>query len=203
MRQGENISEVTAAQSAVQAHQHLIISTTCRSLGIPPTWDSQANASNATAGGCNDEEVVESQEAHARLEAALHSLGHSGTTLCSTASNARPTVLDYHYAYEHGEDFVQMRLRLQQWSKSLTRTGVACPYLCLHSGNGAQYSSVSLLQCVTGMQSICRVLLVGTPCTAGSDTASDSHWLAHTCACLCTAPTLSVPTAQRSSIQPP
>jgi hypothetical protein len=66
-----------------------------RSLGIPPTWESQADEL--------DEQVVESQEAHARLEAALHSLGHSGTTLCSTASNARPTVLDYHYAYEHGE----------------------------------------------------------------------------------------------------
>ncbi|KAF6263351.1 amidase signature domain-containing protein [Scenedesmus sp. NREL 46B-D3] len=86
-----------------------------RSLGIPPTWDSRPEESDATPARISsthssdellsdskDEQVVPSQEVHTRLEAALHSLGHSGTTLCSTASNARPTVLDYHYAYEQG-----------------------------------------------------------------------------------------------------
>ncbi|WIA22970.1 hypothetical protein OEZ85_001331 [Tetradesmus obliquus] len=86
-----------------------------RSLGIPPAFDVQPQECDATptrpcSKCCSDEQlsdskqeqVVDSPDAHATLEAALHSLGHSGTTLCSTASNARPTVLDYHYAYEHG-----------------------------------------------------------------------------------------------------
>eukprot|EP00882_Tetradesmus_deserticola_P027964 GHRQ01031116.1.p1 GENE.GHRQ01031116.1~~GHRQ01031116.1.p1 ORF type:complete len:228 (+),score=45.25 GHRQ01031116.1:115-798(+) len=87
-----------------------------RSLGIPPTWDSNAEESDAMLGGAGtnsspsqvlrwdskDEQLVPSQEVHARLEAALHSLGQSGTTQCSTAPNARPTVLDHHSVYKHG-----------------------------------------------------------------------------------------------------
>lgn len=68
-----------------------------------PTRPCSKCCSDEQLSDSKQEQVVDSQDAHARLEAALHSLGHSGTTLCSTASNARPTVLDYHYAYEHGE----------------------------------------------------------------------------------------------------
>jgi hypothetical protein len=68
-----------------------------------PARDCNKGSRDELLSDSKDEQMVDSQEAHARLEAALHSLGHSGTTLCSTASNARPTVLDYHYAYEHGE----------------------------------------------------------------------------------------------------
>jgi len=47
--------------------------------------------------------VVPSLDAHARLEAALHSLDLAGSTKCSTAPNVRPTVLDYHFTYENSE----------------------------------------------------------------------------------------------------
>lgn len=49
-----------------------------------------------------DEIIINSLDPHDRLEAALHSLDHAGTTRVATASNARPTVLDYHFAYENG-----------------------------------------------------------------------------------------------------
>lgn len=53
------------------------------------------------------EEVCDATDAHARLDAGLHSVqrgGHTaGCTKCSTASNARPTILDYHFAFTHSE----------------------------------------------------------------------------------------------------
>lgn len=52
------------------------------------------------------EEVCNAADAASRLDAALHSVqrgGHTaGVTKCSTASNSRPTVLDYHFAFTHG-----------------------------------------------------------------------------------------------------
>ncbi|KAF8066373.1 hypothetical protein HT031_002697 [Scenedesmus sp. PABB004] len=62
-----------------------------RASGPPPDWP-----------GLEEEVVVASLDAHVRLEAALRSLDHAGTTLVSTASNCRPTVLDYHTEYESG-----------------------------------------------------------------------------------------------------
>ncbi len=61
-----------------------------------------------TPGSCPElvqEEVCDADDAHARLDAALHSVqrgGHeAGCTKCSTASNTRPTILDYHFAFTH------------------------------------------------------------------------------------------------------
>lgn len=51
--------------------------------------------------------MCDAEDAHARLDAALHSVhrgGHmAGCTKCSTASNTRPTILDYYYAFTHSE----------------------------------------------------------------------------------------------------
>jgi hypothetical protein len=53
------------------------------------------------------EEQVAAADAHSRLEAALHCIERggptAGNTKCCTASNARPTVLDYHFAFTHSE----------------------------------------------------------------------------------------------------
>eukprot|EP00775_Hariotina_reticulata_P011509 gene11509-11652_t len=57
---------------------------------VPDSW-----------GAAAEEIVVDSLDAHERLEAVLHSLDLAGSSKCSTAANNRPTVLDYHYAYEH------------------------------------------------------------------------------------------------------
>eukprot|EP00879_Flechtneria_rotunda_P002196 GHRR01002382.1.p1 GENE.GHRR01002382.1~~GHRR01002382.1.p1 ORF type:complete len:694 (+),score=228.48 GHRR01002382.1:133-2214(+) len=59
-----------------------------RANGVPDVWSDLAY-----------ENAMRSLQANERVEAALKSLGHAGTTTCSTASNARPTILDYHHAY--------------------------------------------------------------------------------------------------------
>jgi hypothetical protein len=64
----------------------------CRTEYVPDSW-----------GAAADEIVVPSLDAHARLEAALHSLDLAGSTKCSTAPNVRPTVLDYHFTYENSK----------------------------------------------------------------------------------------------------
>lgn len=53
------------------------------------------------------EEICNATDARSRLEAGVQCVQRGGSlagqTKCSTASNVRPTVLDYHFAYTHGE----------------------------------------------------------------------------------------------------